>query len=386
MQGAAPAPHTTNSNGPLEDDVVRVLRDDGSLDPEHDPKLDSDSVIAIYGAMVRVRLLDERLVGLQRQGRIGFHIGSQGEEAAIVGSAAALRPHDWIFPCYREFGAALWRGMPLAAYVNHMFGNESDPMKGRQMPDHYGAKVARFTSISSPVGTQITHAAGFAWAAKIDRATRKRDGREPLDAADVATLVYFGEGATSSGEFHNGMNFAGVFNVPLVLLCRNNGWIQALPGERPSVTTSFADKGVAYGVPGIRCDGNDLFAVIAVVREAIARAARGDGPTLVEALTARMPPARDGAKDPNDPWKKRDPLVRVRRHLEARGVWSEAKQREHEAATLAEIDAAIELAERVAPPALGTIFDDVFQTPTHSLDEQREELLASPRATGLAKP
>jgi 2-oxoisovalerate dehydrogenase E1 component alpha subunit len=122
------------------------------------------------------------------------------------------------------------------------------------------------------------------------------------------------------------------------------------------------------------------------VREAIARAARGDGPTLVEALTARMPPARDGAKDPNDPWKKRDPLVRVRRHLEARGVWSEAKQREHEAATLAEIDAAIELAERVAPPALGTLFDDVFQTPTHSLDEQREELLASPRATGLAKP
>ena len=159
MQGAAPAPHAAPT-APLEDDVVRVLRDDGSLDPEHDPKLDPDAVVAIYGAMVRVRLLDERLVGLQRQGRIGFHIGSQGEEAAILGSAAALREHDWIFPCYREFGAALWRGMPLAAYVNHMFGNEQDPMKGRQMPDHYGAKGARFTSISSPVGTQITHAAG----------------------------------------------------------------------------------------------------------------------------------------------------------------------------------------------------------------------------------
>jgi len=280
MQGAAPAPHAAPT-APLEDDVVRVLRDDGSLDPEHDPKLDPDAVVAIYGAMVRVRLLDERLVGLQRQGRIGFHIGSQGEEAAILGSAAALREHDWIFPCYREFGAALWRGMPLAAYVNHMFGNEQDPMKGRQMPDHYGAKGARFTSISSPVGTQITHAAGFAWAAKIDRATARREGRALVGAEDVATLVYFGEGATSSGEFHNGMNFAGVFKVPLVLLCRNNGWAQGHAAEKQSASVSFAAKGVAYGIPGVRCDGNDLFAVLAVTREARARAARGDGPTLI---------------------------------------------------------------------------------------------------------
>jgi 2-oxoisovalerate dehydrogenase E1 component alpha subunit len=335
--------------------------------------------------MVRVRLLDERLVALQRQGRIGFHIGSQGEEAAILGSAAALREQDWIFPCYREFGAALWRGMPLAAYVNHMFGNEADPMKGRQMPDHYGAKVAQFTSISSPVGTQITHAAGFAWAAKID-ANAKRAGKAGIGADDVATLVFFGEGATGSGEFHNGMNFAGVFNVPLVLLCRNNGWAQGLPAEKQTASPSFAAKGIAYGIPGVRCDGNDLFAVMAVTRDAIARASRGEGPTVIEALTARMPPAREGAKDPNDPWKKRDPLLRVRRHLELRGAWSEATQREYESATLGEIDAAIELSERLAPPALGTMFDDVFATPTPSLDEQREELLASPRATGLAKP
>jgi 2-oxoisovalerate dehydrogenase E1 component alpha subunit len=383
MQGAAPAPHAAPI-APLEDDVVRVLRDDGSLDPAHDPKLDPDAVIAIYRAMVRVRLLDERLVALQRQGRIGFHIGSQGEEAAILGSAAALRAQDWIFPCYREFGAALWRGMPLAAYVNHMFGNESDPMKGRQMPDHYGAKVAQFTSISSPVGTQITHAAGFAWAAKID-ANAKRAGKAAIGADDVTTLVFFGEGATSSGEFHNGMNFAGVFNVPLVLLCRNNGWAQGLPAERQTASPSFASKGIAYGIPGLRCDGNDLFAVIAVTREAVARASKGEGPTIIEALTARMPPAREGAKDPNDPWKRRDPLLRVRRHLELRGAWSEAKQREYESATLGEIDAAIELAERLAPPALGTMFDDVFAAPTTSLEEQREELIASPRATGLAK-
>jgi len=371
MQGAVPAPHPSASS-PLEDDVVRVLRDDGSLDPAGDPKVDPADVVAIYRAMVRVRALDERLITLQRLGRIAFHVGSQGEEAAILGSAAALRDRDWIFPCYREFGAALWRGMPLASYVNHMFGNEGDPIKGRQMPDHYGAKVARFTSISSPVGTQITQAAGFAWAAKI-----KKD--------DLATLVYFGEGATSSGEFHNGINFAGVFRAPVILFCRNNGWASTLPAEKQTASVSFAAKGVAYGVPGVRCDGNDLFAVLKVTRDALARAARGEGSTLIEALTARMPATRE--KEPVDSaWKKKDPLARVRRHLESRGLWSDAMQREHEDATLTEIDAAIEAAEKLGPPALPTMFDDVFGALTPQLEEQRAELLASPRAQGLAKP
>jgi 2-oxoisovalerate dehydrogenase E1 component alpha subunit len=353
----------------MDGDVVRALRDDGSLDPAHDPHLDVGDVVAIYRAMVRVRLLDERLVALQRQGRIGFHIGSQGEEAAILGSAAALREGDWIFPCYREFGAALWRGMPLDSYVSHMFGTERDPIKGRQMPDHYGAKVARFTSISSPVGTQITQAAGFAWAARIKK-------------EDVATLVYFGEGATSSGEFHNGVNFAGVFRAPVVLFCRNNGWAVTVPAERQTASASFAAKGVAYGVPGVRVDGNDLFAVMKVTRDAIARATspRG-GPTLIEALTARMPP-KEAAAD----WKRRDPIARVRRHLESRGQWSDLKQRELEDWALAEIDGAIEAAEKLGPPALSTMFDDVYGAPPRQLAEQREELLASPRATGLAKP
>ncbi len=360
----------------LEDEVVRVLRDDGSLDPDGDPQVAPSEIVAIYRAMIRVRARDERLVSLQRLGRIAFHVGSQGEEAAILGSAAALRERDWIFPCYREFGAAIWRGMPLTAYVNHMFGNEGDPIKGRQMPDHYGAKVARFTSISSPVGTQITQAAGFAWAAKI-----KKD--------DVAALVYFGEGATSSGEFHNGINFAGVFGAPVVLFCRNNGWGASLPVERQTASTSFAAKGLAYGVPGVRCDGNDLFAVLKVTRDALARAARGEGATLIEALTTRMPGGResaqsDGSVPSSGPSKRRDPLARVRRYPEAGGLWSDAKQRDHEGETLAEIDAAIDAAEKLGPPALPTMFDDVFGALTPQLDEQRAQLLAAPRAQGLA--
>src|SRR5262249_26320451 len=157
----------------------------------------------------------------------------------------------------------LWRGMPLDRYVDNMFGNASDPAKGRQMPDHYCWKKGHFGSVSSPIGTQITQAVGFAWAAKL-----KKD--------PIVALVYFGDGATSSSEFHNGMNFAGVFKVPVVFLCRNNGWAISVPTERQTASSSFAGKGVAYGVPGLRCDGNDLFAVIRATREAVERATRGE--------------------------------------------------------------------------------------------------------------
>jgi 2-oxoisovalerate dehydrogenase E1 component alpha subunit len=208
-------------------DIVEVQREDGSLDPAHDPKLEPDFVLRLYRHMVFIRMLDERLVLLQRQGRIAFHIGSLGEEATVLGSAAALRDSDWIFPSYREFGAAIWRGMPLETYIHAMFGTGLDTAKGRQMPDHYGSRAAKFGSVSSPIGTQITHAVGFAWAAKMRR--------DPL-----ATLVYFGDGATSSHDFHNGLNFAGVYRTPTIFLCRNNGWAISVPVEQQTASVSFA--------------------------------------------------------------------------------------------------------------------------------------------------
>ena len=148
--GPAVARHPSDTKA---DDVVKVLREDGTPDPRLDPKLGKDEVVSLYRAMQRTRALDERLVALQRQGRIGFHIGSLGEEATILGSAFALRKQDWLFPCYREFGGALWRGMPLQRYVDNMFGNANDPAKGRQMPDHYCFREAKVTSVSSPIGT-----------------------------------------------------------------------------------------------------------------------------------------------------------------------------------------------------------------------------------------
>jgi pyruvate dehydrogenase E1 component alpha subunit len=377
--GASLEPQAAVARHPLDtcaDDVIKVLRDDGSLDPAHDPKLDLSEVIALYKAMVRVRQLDDRLVTLQRQGRIGFHIGSLGEEASILGTAYAARSQDWLFPCYREFGAALWRGMPLQQYIDNMFGNANDPVRGRQMPDHYTYRAGHFGSISSPIGTQITQAVGFAWAAKL-----KRD--------ELVVLSYFGDGATSSSEFHNGMNFAGVFKAPVVFICRNNGWAISVPTERQTASQTFAGKGEAYGIPGVRVDGNDLFAVVQVTREAIARAARGEGPTIIEAMTYRIS-GHSTSDDPKayrpdawlEPWRRLDPIVRLRRHLDRVAGWTDAQNREIEVEVDAEIKACIAAAEKAPPPSIDTMFEDVYAEPPWHLVEQREQLKAGPRPKG----
>jgi 2-oxoisovalerate dehydrogenase E1 component alpha subunit len=359
----------------LAADVVSVLRPDGTVGGQ-EPELTDGDVVELYRAMVRSRLFDERAVMLQRQGRIGFHIGSIGEEATVIGSAFALRKQDWIFPCYREFGAALWRGMPAQRYWDNLYGNANDLAKGRQMPDHWCCKSAQLASVSSPIGTQITNAVGFAWAAKLRK--------DP-----VAVLVYFGDGATSSGEFHNGINFAGVYKTPAIFVCRNNGWAISVPTERQTASETFAGKGIAYGVPGVRCDGNDLLAVIQVTRDAVARAARGEGPTLIEALTYRLSghstsddPKRYRAEEEVDAWEKLDPNLRMRAYLKERVGWNDGDQRELDETVAAELKELIATAESTAAPALESMFDDVFEELPWHLREQREELLRGPRAKG----
>lgn len=371
--GPAVARHPGDTKAP---DVVKCLRDDGTLDPRTDPNLTDAEVVALYEAMLRTRVLDDRLVTLQRQGRIGFHIGSLGEEASILGSAFAMRPQDWMFPCYREFGGALWRGMPLQRYVDNMFGNANDPAKGRQMPDHYCYRKAKVTSISSPIGTQITQGVGFSWAAKI-----KRD--------DLVAMVYFGEGATSSNEFHNGMNFAGVFKTPTVFFCRNNGWAISVPTERQTASRTFAEKAIAYGMPGVRVDGNDIFAVIKVTKDAIDRAARGEGSTLIEAMTYRLS-GHSTSDDPKayrpdgtlDPWRQQDPLARLRRYLQQHHGWTDARDKELEAKVDAELREAVKVSEAAAAPSLESLFEDVFADLPWHLREQQSELVQGPRAKG----
>ena len=370
MPSAAPSQDKLQNPG----EIVRVLRDDGSLDPGHDPKLSGDEVIGLYRHMVMTRLLDERLVALQRQGRIGFHVGSLGEEAAILGSAHAMRPGDWLFPCYREFGAALMRGLPLQKFIDNMFGNANDTVLGRQMPDHYTCRAAGWGSISSPVGTQITQAVGFAWGAKIQK-------------KDLAALVYFGDGATSSTDFHSGMNFAGVFKIPVVFFCRNNGWAISVPVARQTATATFAEKAAGYGIPGIRVDGNDLFAVISVTRKAVERGAQGLGPTLIEAITYRMgghstsdDPNRYRGTDQLKPWAERDPIERVRHYLLTHQLWSEKDDDDVATDIDRRFRQAVAIAERTPPPPLESMFSDVYENPPWHLVEERAELINGPRA------
>lgn len=353
--------------------VATVIGPDGRADATHDPKLDRALVKKLYVAMVRTRVIDERLVTLQRQGRIGFHIGSLGEEGCILASAAAMREQDWIFPCYREFGALLWRGMPLQDYVNNMYGNANDPVKGRQMPDHYSGKKYKFGSVSSPIGTQMTQAVGFAWAAKI-----RKD--------DLVTSVYFGEGATSSNEFHTAMNFAGVFKTPTVLLCRNNGWAISVPSEKQTASKTFAEKGIAYGVRSVRCDGNDVLAVYKTVRDAVERAARGEGPTLVEMMTYRLSghstsddPRAYRVEDEVTSWRKADPVVRLRKHLEVQGLITDAEDQKIRDDVDAELKTCIERAEAMDKPSLETVFTEVFKDMPQHLQEQYEECAKGPR-------
>ncbi|MBN2197472.1 MAG: thiamine pyrophosphate-dependent dehydrogenase E1 component subunit alpha [Polyangiaceae bacterium] len=355
-------------------DVVRVLGDDGTIvDPTLDPGLSGPELVALYRDMSRTRILDERLLTLQRQGRIGFHVGSLGEEATIIGATYALRPQDWIFPCYRESGAAVTRGLPLQAFVDNVFGNANDLVKGRQMPDHHTGRAVRFASTSSPVGTQIPHAVGVAWAAKL-----RRD--------DVVTLAFFGDGATSTNDFHAAANLAGVFRLPVILLCRNNGWAISTPVERQTASPTFAEKGNAYGVPGVRVDGNDALAVIAVVRRAVERARSGAGATLIEALTYRMgahtssdDPSRYRTESEIRPWVERDPLERVRRLLEARRLISRADDDAYRAEVDRSFREAVAVAECTPPPGLHTLHEDVYATPPWHLVEQREALLRGSR-------
>src|SRR5439155_1697098 len=197
-------------------DALRVIRDDGSTDPRLDPKLSESDAVRLYRGMSLQRILDNRMLALQRQGRIGFYGPSLGQEAAIVGAAIAMEPDDWIVPQYREPGAALVRGMPLKELLCQLMGNAEDAVKGRQMPCHYVYRKGNYLSISSPVGTQLPHAVGIGWAMRLRR--------EPH-----AVLVFFGDGATSTADFHSAMNFAGVFRTPTVFLCNNNQWAISVP-------------------------------------------------------------------------------------------------------------------------------------------------------------
>ena len=363
------------------DELYQVLKEDGTLAPGRSAAEvpATELILKMYRTMVIARVTDDRSMVLQRQGRIGFYVPAVGQEAAQIGSAAATTADDWVFPAYRELGVALWRGVTLRVLFDQFIGTSADIIKGRQMPNHYGYRQWRIMSPSSPIATQIPHAVGFAMAAKIRR--------EP-----IVTIAYFGDGATSEGDFHVAMNFAGVYKAPTVFFCQNNQYAISLPVHQQTASSTIDIKAVAYGIDHVRVDGNDLLACHAMTKKAVRKAREGGGPFLIEAVTYRMGP-HSTADDPKryrseaevEEWRRKDPLVRVRKYLEANGLWSTAEEEAFQKQVNDDVVAAFKAAEAVAMPDPVTIFDDVFAEVPWHLQEQRSELLEEIRVHGAPR-
>ena len=349
--------------------LFRVLRDDGTADPNTDPALPSALLWRGYREMRRLRLIDARMVLLQRQGRIGFYGACTGQEAVPIATGLAVEKDDWVFPALREQSVMLVRGFPLTKFLAQVFGNSGDVLKGRQMPSHHSGREVNQVAWSSCIGPQIPQAVGAAWAMKL----RKQK---------TIAVGFSGDGATSQPDFHSAMNFAGVFNVPCVIVCQNNHWSISVPTERQTASKTIAVKGRAYGVPSVRVDGNDLLAVYKVLADALARAKDGKGPTFVEAVTYRIG-AHSTSDDPTryrsdaevESWKKKDPLDRLRAYMLHRGLLDAAADAKLEEELTAEIGAAVNEVENLPLPARESIFEDVYAKLPWNLEEQKGELL-----------
>ena len=318
--------------------------------------LPEENLIELYETQVLARTFDEKAISLHAQGRIGTYAPLQGQEAAQVGAAAALESSDYLFPTYRDHAMYLTRGLPLSAVVRHLLGRGS--YVDRLDPDEF-----RTFPITIPIATQLPHAVGVGMAAT-------------LTGDDAVALASFGDGATSEGDFHEALNFAGVFDAPVVFFCQNNGYAISLPRERQTASTTIAIKAGAYGIESVRVDGTDVLAVYDVVSEALDRARAGDGPTLIEAVTYRRGPHTTTddpsvyREDESDRWP--DPLDRTRSWLESTIDWSDADDvRVHKEARQRVRDA-VETAEAESDPDPEGMFEHVYADERPRQSRQRE--------------
>ncbi|MGV0794039.1 pyruvate dehydrogenase (acetyl-transferring) E1 component subunit alpha [Mycolicibacterium sp. XJ1819] len=348
---------------------MRLIDVDGSPTdhPRYPLKLQDEDYCALFRYMAVTRRVDDEALKLGRQGQLAVYTSSLGQEAAQVGSSYALRARDWIFPSYREHGAARVRGVDPVEQLHHNRGT----WVCAHNPQEY-----RFAPQTVSIATHLPHAAGLAVAAKMAQ-------------DDLVVLAYFGDGATSEGDTHEAMNFASVFKAPCVFFCQNNGWAISVPIHEQLAAPSIAHRGIGYGMPGIRVDGNDVLACLAVTRWAVEHARSGAGPVLIEALTYRME-AHSGSDDPNRyrtpedlaPWRDRDPLNRYRQFLEQRGLWTTELQDSAER-TGDELAAALRRGIYDAPhPDPLELFDHVYAGGTPVLDHQRDVLRRELNAEG----
>jgi pyruvate dehydrogenase E1 component alpha subunit len=339
---------------------LQILDENGNCDAELRPSLDNEQIKKLYEWMVLARTFDEKAFKLQREGRLGTYASILGQEAAQIGSAYALRPTDWMFPAFREPGASFVRGLPMRMIFQYWAGDE----RGSQIP----AGLNDFP-ITIPVATQIPIAVGVALAAKA-----KGDS--------IAVMAYLGDGATSKGDFHEGLNFAGVFSAPVVFVCPNNQWAISVPRRRQSASKTLAQKAIAYGFPGIQVDGNDVFAVYRATNEALERARVGNGPTLIECLTYRLGDhttadhaSRYRSRDEVEQWKRKDPIERLRKYMERDGMWNIAYDQIMRSEAKAKVETAVQEEESVPPADPLDMFRFIYQDLPVHLKEQMDSFV-----------
>ncbi|NHN58258.1 MULTISPECIES: pyruvate dehydrogenase (acetyl-transferring) E1 component subunit alpha [Halorussus] len=346
-------------------DVTRVVEPDGTVDERTVPDLTESAVTDLYRLQVLARTFDEKAVKLHRQGRIGTYAPLQGQEAAQVGAAFALSESDYCFPTYRDHAMYLTRGLELEDVLVHLLG------EGNYV-DREDSEGLRTFPPTIPIATQLPHAVGTSMAA---------DYR----GDDSATLVSFGDGATSEGDFHEGMNFAGVFETPTVFFCQNNQWAISVPRERQTASATIAQKAHAYGFDGVRVDGNDVLAVYGAVRDALDAAKDGEGPRLIEAVTYRRG-AHTTTDDPSkyrddeevEEWQQKDPLERTRDYLEEAHDWGDDDEREvREWADDRVAEAVVNVEDRTGMD-VDDIFEHVYARTPETLRRQRREVVDEP--------
>src|SRR5438128_4352097 len=338
-------------------EYLSILDSEGNLDAALEPKLSASEAKSLHRAMVLGRRLDERMVRLQRQGRIGTFAPIKGQEASQLGSVFTLRRTDWMVPSFRETAAMIWRGWPIEKILLFFAGYVEG---GQPAPDQHDLPI------TVPVATQLPHAVGLAYAAQYR-------------GDDAVVMAYFGDGATSEGDFHEGLNFAGVFAVPVVFVCQNNQWAISVPLKRQTASKTLAQKPIAYGFSGIQVDGNDPFAVYKASHEALDQARDGQGPTLIECVTYRLgdhttadDASRYRSRDEVEQWRKKDPIERLKKYMEKEGLWNKSYDQGVCSEAKEKVEQAVHEQENFPPPDPRDIFRFTFHELTAELKEQSE--------------
>ncbi|MCS1351951.1 pyruvate dehydrogenase (acetyl-transferring) E1 component subunit alpha [Mechercharimyces sp. CAU 1602] len=342
-----------------EVEMFQILNPDGEINKGKElPNLSNEEMVDLYRWMLTLRTFDGRAIKLNRQGRLGFYAPLGGQEACQIGAVAALNKTDWLYPSYRDMGSAMYHGLPMEQVFLYSRGQ----IGGGKMPEDVNVFPPQII-----IAGHLLHGMGTAWAFK-------------LRGEEHVTISMFGDGATSQGDFHEALNFAAVYDAPTIFFCQNNQYAISVPIEKQMKSETIAQKAIAYGIPGVQVDGNDIFAVYQAVKEAAERGRKGEGPTLIEAVTYRFGPHTMAGDDPRkyrqedeeSTWKERDPLKRMRQHLERNDLWSEEQEKEHEESVLQRMSEAIKKVEGMSKGAIEDVIDDVYAESHADLSAQKE--------------